>query len=108
MADVCVCVWGGALCSVLTHQEKLHLANKEKIIGNEAFRAKDYEEAVAYYSRSGPSESSFISPSILLLKLSFAFTIKTDVNLRIGDEKQFVQQRALLYSKSLLLLITQC
>lgn len=54
-----------ALCSVLTDMEKLHLANNEKIIGNEAFRAKDYEEAVVYYSRSGPSESSF-SPSILI------------------------------------------
>ncbi len=38
---------------VLTHQEKLLLANREKDKGNEAFRAKDYEEAVAYYSRSG-------------------------------------------------------
>lgn len=44
-----------ALCSVLTEQEKLHLANNEKIMGNEAFIAKDYEEAVVYYSRSGPS-----------------------------------------------------
>lgn len=43
-----VCV---ALFSVLSEQEKFHLANNEKIIGNEAFIAKDYEEAVAYYSR---------------------------------------------------------
>ncbi len=38
---------------VLTQQEKLLLANREKDKGNEAFRARDYEEAVAYYSRSG-------------------------------------------------------
>ncbi|XP_068591653.1 sperm-associated antigen 1-like [Cebidichthys violaceus] len=36
----------------LTEQEKLPLANHEKDKGNEAFRANDYEEAVAYYSRS--------------------------------------------------------
>ncbi|XP_040901294.1 sperm-associated antigen 1-like isoform X1 [Toxotes jaculatrix] len=38
--------------SLLTQQEKLFLANREKDKGNEAFRANDYEEAVAYYSRS--------------------------------------------------------
>uniref|UniRef100_A0A3P9Q9W2 Sperm associated antigen 1 n=1 Tax=Poecilia reticulata TaxID=8081 RepID=A0A3P9Q9W2_POERE len=38
--------------SLLSHQEKLLLANREKDKGNEAFRANDYEEAVAYYSRS--------------------------------------------------------
>ncbi|KAK5922953.1 hypothetical protein CgunFtcFv8_020174 [Champsocephalus gunnari] len=38
--------------SLLTQQEKLLLAHREKEKGNEAFRAKDYEEAVAYYSRS--------------------------------------------------------
>ncbi|XP_027872500.1 sperm-associated antigen 1 [Xiphophorus couchianus] len=38
--------------SSLSHQEKLLLANREKDKGNEAFRANDYEEAVAYYSRS--------------------------------------------------------
>uniref|UniRef100_H3D704 Sperm associated antigen 1 n=1 Tax=Tetraodon nigroviridis TaxID=99883 RepID=H3D704_TETNG len=38
--------------SLLTEREKLHLANNEKILGNEAFVARDYEEAVAYYSRS--------------------------------------------------------
>lgn len=38
---------------VLTQQEKLLLANREKDKGNEAFRAHDYEEAVAYYSRLG-------------------------------------------------------
>ncbi|KAM3873486.1 sperm-associated antigen 1 [Diretmus argenteus] len=38
--------------SSLTQQEKLLLANREKVKGNEAFRAEDYEEAVAYYSRS--------------------------------------------------------
>ncbi|CAK6967147.1 sperm-associated antigen 1-like [Scomber scombrus] len=38
--------------SLLTQQEKLVLANREKDKGNEAFRAHDYEEAVAYYSRS--------------------------------------------------------
>lgn len=38
---------------VLTQQEKLLLANREKDKGNEAFRANDYEEAIAYYSRSG-------------------------------------------------------
>ncbi|XP_063734840.1 sperm-associated antigen 1 [Eleginops maclovinus] len=38
--------------SLLTQQEKLLLANREKEKGNEAFRANDYEEAVAYYSRS--------------------------------------------------------
>lgn len=39
--------------AALSHQEKLLLANREKDKGNEAFRANDYEEAVAYYSRSG-------------------------------------------------------
>ncbi|CAI5663412.1 unnamed protein product [Oreochromis niloticus] len=38
--------------SLLSQQEKLFLANREKDKGNEAFRAKDYEEAVTYYSRS--------------------------------------------------------
>ncbi|XP_019946824.2 sperm-associated antigen 1 isoform X1 [Paralichthys olivaceus] len=38
--------------SFLTQPEKLLLANREKDKGNEAFRAKDYEEAVVYYSRS--------------------------------------------------------
>ncbi|XP_070768022.1 sperm-associated antigen 1-like [Enoplosus armatus] len=38
--------------SLLTQQEKLLLANREKDKGNEAFRANDYEEAAAYYSRS--------------------------------------------------------
>uniref|UniRef100_A0A3B4TXM9 Sperm associated antigen 1 n=1 Tax=Seriola dumerili TaxID=41447 RepID=A0A3B4TXM9_SERDU len=38
--------------SLLTQQEKLFLANREKEKGNEAFRSNDYEEAVAYYSRS--------------------------------------------------------
>uniref|UniRef100_A0A8C2WY07 Sperm associated antigen 1 n=1 Tax=Cyclopterus lumpus TaxID=8103 RepID=A0A8C2WY07_CYCLU len=38
--------------ALLTEQEKLPLANREKNKGNEAFRANDYEEAVAYYSRS--------------------------------------------------------
>lgn len=37
---------------VLTQQEKLLLANRERDKGNDAFRANDYEEAVAYYSRS--------------------------------------------------------
>lgn len=40
------------LCPVLTKQEKLLLANRERDKGNDAFRAKDYEEAVTYYSRS--------------------------------------------------------
>ncbi|XP_068178848.1 sperm-associated antigen 1-like isoform X2 [Antennarius striatus] len=38
--------------SLLTQQEKQILANHEKDKGNEAFRAKDYKEAVVYYSRS--------------------------------------------------------
>uniref|UniRef100_A0A3B5MGT9 Sperm associated antigen 1 n=1 Tax=Xiphophorus couchianus TaxID=32473 RepID=A0A3B5MGT9_9TELE len=41
-----------AIINTLSHQEKLLLANREKDKGNEAFRANDYEEAVAYYSRS--------------------------------------------------------
>lgn len=44
-----------ALCAtypVLTTQEKLLLATRERDKGNDAFRAKDYEEAVTYYSRS--------------------------------------------------------
>lgn len=36
---------------MLSQQEKLLLANREKDKGNEAFKAHDYEEAVAYYSR---------------------------------------------------------
>ncbi|XP_072251020.1 sperm-associated antigen 1 [Leuresthes tenuis] len=38
--------------SSLSQNEKLLLANREKDKGSEAFRAKDYEEAVAYYTRS--------------------------------------------------------
>ncbi|KAL2084785.1 hypothetical protein ACEWY4_020303 [Coilia grayii] len=38
--------------SALTEQEKIVLANREKDKGNEAFKASDYEEAVAYYTRS--------------------------------------------------------
>lgn len=48
---------------VLSQQEKLFLANREKDKGNEAFRAKDYEEAVTYYSRSGSLNNSFIAES---------------------------------------------
>lgn len=47
---------------VLTEQEKLLLANRERDKGNDAFRANDYEEAVTYYSRS----AKFIIGSILL------------------------------------------
>nr|XP_015213682.1 PREDICTED: sperm-associated antigen 1 isoform X1 [Lepisosteus oculatus] len=36
----------------LTEKEKQLLANREKDKGNEAFKAKDYEEAVVYYTRS--------------------------------------------------------
>ncbi|XP_054637409.1 sperm-associated antigen 1 isoform X1 [Dunckerocampus dactyliophorus] len=38
--------------SLLTTEERLLLAKREKDKGNEAFRVNDYEEAVAYYSRS--------------------------------------------------------
>uniref|UniRef100_A0A8C5GFV5 RNA-polymerase II-associated protein 3-like C-terminal domain-containing protein n=1 Tax=Gouania willdenowi TaxID=441366 RepID=A0A8C5GFV5_GOUWI len=38
--------------SALSHTEKLFLANREKYKGNEAYKVKDFEEAVAYYSRS--------------------------------------------------------
>ncbi|XP_069001507.1 sperm-associated antigen 1-like [Embiotoca jacksoni] len=38
--------------SLLSQPEKLLLANREKDKGNEAFRANDFEEAVAYYCRS--------------------------------------------------------
>lgn len=41
-----------AASPVLTQQEKLVMANREKDKGNEAFRANDYEEAISYYSRS--------------------------------------------------------
>lgn len=37
---------------MLTEQEKVVLANREKDKGNEAFKSGDYEEAVAYYARS--------------------------------------------------------
>ncbi|MFT7816212.1 sperm-associated antigen 1 [Arapaima gigas] len=36
----------------LSEKEREILANREKEKGNEAFKANDYEEAVAYYSRS--------------------------------------------------------
>ncbi|XP_076826695.1 sperm-associated antigen 1 [Brachyhypopomus gauderio] len=36
----------------LTWQEKAVLANREKDKGNDSFRASDYEEAVAFYTRS--------------------------------------------------------
>ncbi|XP_027010357.2 sperm-associated antigen 1 isoform X2 [Tachysurus fulvidraco] len=38
--------------SVLTQQEKSVLATREKEKGNEAFRARDWDEAVVYYTRS--------------------------------------------------------
>lgn len=60
---------------VLTQQEKLLLANREKDKGNEAFRANDYEEAVAYYSRSGSLNSSFIIESILFLQRVFYYVV---------------------------------
>lgn len=56
-----------AIYTALTQQEKLLQANRERDKGNEAFRANDYEEAVAYYSRSESLNSSFIIESILLL-----------------------------------------
>ena len=43
------------LLPALTEKEKLLMASREKDKGNEAFRAKGYEEAVAYYSRSEAS-----------------------------------------------------
>lgn len=59
----CVSWWDKYLVCilpVLSQQEKLLLANREKDKGNEAFRANDYEEAVAYYSRSSALDISFI------------------------------------------------
>ncbi|XP_035386796.1 sperm-associated antigen 1-like [Electrophorus electricus] len=38
--------------TALTRQEKAVLAHREKDKGNDAFRASDYEEAVAFYTRS--------------------------------------------------------
>ncbi|XP_030638965.1 sperm-associated antigen 1 [Chanos chanos] len=38
--------------AALTEQEKIQLADREKDKGNEAFRSNDYQEAVAYYTRS--------------------------------------------------------
>ncbi|KAM6968279.1 sperm-associated antigen 1 [Aplochiton taeniatus] len=38
--------------TALSEQEKVVLADREKDKGNDAFRANDFEEAVAYYSRS--------------------------------------------------------
>jgi len=37
---------------VLSEKEKIFLAGREKDKGNEGYRAGDYEEAIAYYSRS--------------------------------------------------------
>ncbi|GAA6101562.1 sperm-associated antigen 1 isoform X2, partial [Tachysurus ichikawai] len=36
----------------LTQQEKCVLATREKEKGNEAFRARDWDEAIVYYTRS--------------------------------------------------------
>ncbi|XP_012993316.2 sperm-associated antigen 1 isoform X2 [Esox lucius] len=38
--------------TALSQQEKVIVASREKDKGNEAFKANDYEEAVAYYTRS--------------------------------------------------------
>lgn len=108
-----VCV---ALFSVLSEQEKFHLANNEKIIGNEAFIAKDYEEAVAYYSRwvlETLTLRELIDKSIsLYLRTLLPFQVnvflKTDLKLRIGEYTLFVQQRASLHYEFLLILLTQC
>ncbi|XP_028281034.1 sperm-associated antigen 1 isoform X2 [Parambassis ranga] len=52
--------------------EKLLLANREKDKGNEAFRANEYEEAVAYYSRSlsiAPSVAAYNNRAQAEIKL---------------------------------------
>lgn len=64
---MCLKCVGCTIHAVLTQPEKLLLANREKDKGNEAFRANDYEEAVAYYSRSGSSNNPFIIENVLNL-----------------------------------------
>ncbi|KAL5007611.1 hypothetical protein ScPMuIL_016417 [Solemya velum] len=56
----------------LTESERVVKANREKDKGNEAFKAKDYEEAVIYYSRSIsllPTAVSYNNRALTYLKL---------------------------------------
>ncbi|CAC5381570.1 SPAG1 [Mytilus coruscus] len=57
----------------MTDEEKIMRAGKEKDKGNEAFRAGDYEESIAYYTRSiklHSTAASYNNRAIAYLKIS--------------------------------------
>jgi len=58
--------------SGMTEEQKQLRANREKDKGNEAFRSHDYDESVAYYSRSislSPLAASYNNRALAYLKL---------------------------------------
>uniref|UniRef100_H3B7U3 Sperm associated antigen 1 n=1 Tax=Latimeria chalumnae TaxID=7897 RepID=H3B7U3_LATCH len=58
----------------MTDKEKTLIADREKDKGNEAFRAGDYEEAIAYYSRS-----------ILVLPTVVAYNNRAQAEIKLQD-----------------------
>ncbi|XP_034384847.1 sperm-associated antigen 1-like isoform X2 [Cyclopterus lumpus] len=90
--------------ALLTEQEKLPLANREKNKGNEAFRANDYEEAVAYYSRSlsiKPTVAAYNNRAQAEIKLKHWHKAMSDcrrvLELEPGNMKA-LQRRATVYN----------
>nr|XP_020494172.2 sperm-associated antigen 1 [Labrus bergylta] len=90
--------------SLKSQQEKLLLANREKDKGNEAFRANDYEEAVAYYSRSIsiiPSVSAYNNRAQAEIKLEHWHNAMSDcqrvLELESGNVKGLLR-RAKVYN----------
>mmetsp|Transcript_46487 Transcript_46487/g.101495 ORF Transcript_46487/g.101495 Transcript_46487/m.101495 type:complete len:481 (+) Transcript_46487:84-1526(+) len=67
---------GGALPEGVPEAHRKHLADSEKEKGNEAFYAKDWEEAEAYYSRSihfrSDDPSTWANRALVRLKLERA------------------------------------
>ncbi|KAM9724544.1 sperm-associated antigen 1 [Menidia menidia] len=85
--------------SLLSQKEKFLLAQREKDKGNEAFRANDYEEAIAYYSRSlciSPSVAAFNNRAQAEIKLKHWHNAMSDcervLELEPGNKKALLRR----------------
>lgn len=75
--------------SGLTGEEKMMKAGREKDKGNEAFRAGDYEESIAYYTRSiklHSTAASYNNRAIAHLKTSHWTNAANDCNMVLDIE----------------------
>ncbi|RUS91692.1 hypothetical protein EGW08_000518 [Elysia chlorotica] len=80
--------------SGLSEEEKERKANREKDKGNEAFRSHDFEESVAYYSRSIsllPNAASFNNRALAYLKLESWDKAIKDCNKVLSFEKDNIK-----------------